>query len=969
MARDLELSGRVSDSGNRPVAGAWVELLDPDTDAVIAREVTNASGDWRMDIRVADEGDLVARLDGARAKIRVRGAAEHALVTRAVALRTDRPLAVPTKLSAAASRQFKPGVPLAPRETGSPMQPDGLALIDQAIHAMFPGASATQARYMQAARCPLPPFSGFDGLLDDAWGVLVGLPDAERRFRTAVGMVAGKVDRKRPNAVIDHGRQVLEAGGLDERGFQALLERPLDQPGRRLDDAPLSGRLADHLERFRRPGALGGVPGGSATSYRMLALTPHPDRIFPAHPCLFPMPRVMPLYLAAFRAARSFSDAAWLVGGVEHGLCGVGPMNRLLDAALRGLETGRFGELGGLLGFQAGECGPDDGPVPPYPEPHPDPCPRPPGGGLPGGDICLDERYICLDELLRKAPFIIGSRGSAYRIDAISPISACPGTEIVIRGSNFGETPGEVCFPNSQGRGRICVDATTWSSSNIRVTVPEQAGSGELHLRISDGSVSICGNVLHLERKGTGARAFLGGQPAVRALAVDGRAGSGARAEPGTSVTLSWSVNGGGGAGVRLQVIDGTIQRLDQTGLPDSGTLAFAVPSVPTERMMILRCTATNACGTVTRDLPFLVSVIPQIGVVDMEITQGIQRFWRTGVVWNSLDTIAGKDTIVRAYVSCNRNGFMNDQARITGSLRVGGVDLAPINGITPNSTSGNPFIDARPEADIDREQTDHTLNFRIPASLCTGTRTLRLDVWTEQEYAGDRPGDWLTRSRTWRTEPALRVRFVRIRDNRPAPDGTGLRPTAAQCRFTVERGFDLLPSPPTDIGPAWEPTWDTTRDFTDDDDLGALLADLDDHHNCNFWEWLWQWTGLTDCPDDDEAYWVGMTTPFNRGMAYRPGNTCLSAIYTDNMGQGAILRIKTAHELGHNLSFRHVNRTCSGTIGGQFYDHPNNGDLQDVPFDPYWNEAIGGSVQDFMSYGCTRWVSADSWVRLQGEI
>ena len=32
-----------------------------------------------------------------------------------------------------------------------------------------------------------------------------------------------------------------------------------------------------------------------------------------------------------------------------------------------------------------------------------------------------------------------------------------------------------------------------------------------------------------------------------------------------------------------------------------------------------------------------------------------------------------------------------------------------------------------------------------------------------------------------------------------------------------------------------------------------------------------------------------------------------------------------------------------------------DKGALDDVPFDPYWNEAVAGSVFDFMSYGCTR--------------
>jgi hypothetical protein len=96
---------------------------------------------------------------------------------------------------------------------------------------------------------------------------------------------------------------------------------------------------------------------------------------------------------------------------------------------------------------------------------------------------------------------------------------------------------------------------------------------------------------------------------------------------------------------------------------------------------------------------------------------------------------------------------------------------------------------------------------------------------------------------------------------------------------------------------------------------------------------------------------------------------TAISAIYEVADGQGINLRIKTAHETAHCLGFMHVDRCCgAGCTGpdGPFYNHPNNGNLQEVPFDPFWNQAISGSVQDFMSYGCDRWTSEINWPRLE---
>ena len=222
----------------------------------------------------------------------------------------------------------------------------------------------------------------------------------------------------------------------------------------------------------------------------------------------------------------------------------------------------------------------------------------------------------------------------------------------------------------------------------------------------------------------------------------------------------------------------------------------------------------------------------------------------------------------------------------------------------------------------------------------------------------------------SWTNEPALRVRYVRIRDNRAAPTGTGQIPSVADADLTVRRAFDLLPSPPNDIGAAWRDPWVTTQAFNTNSGLGALLADLTDEHECSAWEWAWAWTGATECPDDDHARWIGLTLPFNRGLSPTPGTTLMAAAYQASAGQTAIPRITPAHELAHSLGFDHVNLTCGGaSVGGPFYAHPNNGSVLDVPFDPFWNQAIGGTVQDFMSYGCTVWPSADSWNRLQAAI
>src|SRR4029450_7761298 len=128
---------------------------------------------------------------------------------------------------------------------------------------------------------------------------------------------------------------------------------------------------------------------------------------------------------------------------------------------------------------------------------------------------------------------------------------------------------------------------------------------------------------------------------------------------------------------------------------------------------------ATNRCGQVTARVKIRLRKWPKLAIEGLEVTQGIQVFWRPGVAWNSLATVAGKDTIVRVYVSVAMGGFMGDQLpQGTGTLNVGGPVRYPMNGTAPTGGAANPFITAKAKASINRTQTNDTLNFRIPAAL-----------------------------------------------------------------------------------------------------------------------------------------------------------------------------------------------------------------------------------------------------------
>ena len=185
------------------------------------------------------------------------------------------------------------------------------------------------------------------------------------------------------------------------------------------------------------------------------------------------------------------------------------------------------------------------------------------------------------------------------------------------------------------------------------------------------------------------------------------------------------------------------------------------------------------------------------------------------------------------------------------------------------------------------------------------------------------------------------------------------------------------LPTPPTDIGPAWLSVWNTTHDLGTKDGFNALRDNLHDEHTCNDWESFWSTFDLADCPSDDGAYWVGVLPDdpnlYANGVAEVGRGTCIARLHSVAQGP-SFTRGTAGHELMHCLGYHHVNRGCGNNVpDGDFDSHPDNGDVTDVPFDPFWNQPVGtktvGSVQDIMTYGCKRWTSAYHWAALLSRI
>jgi hypothetical protein len=547
-----------------------------------------------------------------------------------------------------------------------------------------------------------------------------------------------------------------------------------------------------------------------------------------------------------------------------------------------------------------------------------------------------------------------------YVINSIGPAGTCPGKTVTITGSGFGSQPQKVVFPTVGGP--VETQASTWSDTQIEVVVPADTICSDVRLVIPAGTARACGGqTVDVYKPASGTPYFDGGITHISRFTGNG-ASANLRVDPKATINFAWKVCPST-ASVKLTVTEQFTGNVVAThsGLPVSGALSVTIPWYGLQRTLfgVLEATGTCLPSPVTQTLTILVRPQPNVKIEGMEVTQGIQRFWRQNITENSVSTVAGKDTIVRVYVSADMGGFQqNAVPGIIGVLSVGATDLYPINGITPtNPTGGLPWHVARHKNDIDRANINHTLNFRIPAAMCAGTKSLfcYLIVPGPGGTVDQTLGKSLTW--TWDTESPLKVRWVRIRDEHDPATVTPTIPTDAQALETARRALDVLPYP-ANLAPAPLATHTTTRDFADDAEGAAMRLDIDGLRTA-----VENLAPQGIFPFDPEERWLGLTVPWFRGW----GNpkTCVAPIYP--AGSTNRERLRAAHELGHALGRCHMH--VSGCfMGAGLTAEPT---LDDVCIDPHWNRAVAATGHDFMSYTTPddNWITTVNWDALRGVL
>jgi hypothetical protein len=904
----IVFGGRIRARAGNGIVGAKIEILSH-TRIVLANTISIEGGSYRIRL-------LRRSIDSEKQTLTIRALSGSGklLVTRTTTIAATESV-IDLLVPAERLKDFRPAAQFLPRFTGSIMNPESLASIESAIRLIIPEHEAGHERLAHLSRKAMPPLARFESVLQDSWDVLAGDLDAAQRLRRALTFLA-------------------DAGRADS-------------------------------DRISAPSyARNGEFGLQELAYRALPTTPLADiDVIPFGPPVCPAQtdRLVPIMAATLRIATGAEDAAVLLGGLDIGLQGLNSFEFLTMLGQEALSSGNPAPLAdelkrlGAKFERDGDFGLEDD----FDWPLPPPEPLPPQTFYPCARLTRDcFRNLVEDWRLRAG---IQNLAPVYSISSVTRSDACPGETVVITGIGFGGIPGQVVFPHQDGVSTITVDPVvgTWTNTSVSAVVPDEAGSGTLRLLIQEGLVSTCEGQVPVYVQGNGI-AFDGGAGFVTSVTINGRA-TGTVVAPGSPFTLAWKASPANRNVVIFVRETSTNLSLFSDVRPASGTMTLMAPPLTSRgeiRAIVFASPDLNrpACGQGhNRQAQADINLPVSLKIEGVEVTQGIQVF-SLGGAQNTLKTVAGKDTIVRVYVSANTgsSSFRSTVPDVTGYLSLDasvqnpGTRLFPINGITPaNPSGGNPFITARAAADINRTLTDHTLNFRIPAALANGTKSLTVVVWDSAPVSTRL---YAASSMTWKWEaiPPLTVRFLLVQDT------TGGVPSEAQAQFTLQRALDLLPTPASNIAPAWP----GAQVLSGTDGRVEILRLIRRHISPD---------PATGMPD--KAGWIGLTLgpillPF---FGITSGSVSLAPIYTSQDLQGPF-RIVAAHEITHWLLGRchtdDTNPVCAGATGSNL--------IGDVIFDSFWNEAVAGTQSYFQTVASVfvrHWIRPLDWDRIMPTI
>lgn len=703
------------------------------------------------------------------------------------------------------------------------------------------------------------------------------------------------------------------------------------------------------------------------------------ERVSPPRPRwdqLIALQRLEALAAAAVYVSRDAGELAVMLGSLQLGLAGVDEMQTLFDLSLVGapesslasaFETARrvilpmrphrgepvsqdvpegfvFEPLlrppggRGILGF----------PVPGlrWPglvrRPEPVPIPFTPPRALIVTEFferCFVTRII--PELHRRGigfRDLVTSSSGYYVVESVEPSDACPGEIITIEGSNFDGTTG-VNFVDDRGR-TVAVAPASVSSGRITVLLPEEARTGPVSLYIPV-ETRLCLMTHTMALPGSPGEIRVGRTSILR---FEVRHGLGCVTR-GDSAALIWSVLPED-ADVTIVRRIGTTETVLDAAADAAGELLLETTVVGIHEYRIEVSNPSGSCEGASRTVTLEVKRVSPTGIqiVGVERTQGIQQFSLADpppYPNNAVGLIANMDTILRVFVRTTHPAI-GPLARVTGVLSFGGNTYMPIN-------APSPFINA--SRTPNRDNTNDSLNFLIPAADASGSGEATVEVFTTGSCA-DAHETW-SEVLTWLDRPALPVTIRRIADSGPAPNVL----TESQVVDIVTQAFSRIPSPKTEI--RVQPGVHQIREGTTEDNYCSeggfyqLALSIAYEHNDN--------EGYPPAPH--RSSWVGIYWSIGCAvggmMAWPSTSTCISSRVVETV----------AHELMHTVGLGHT-KTSAGEdcenvfqpVACHWQDHLIDGVLNHVPFDIANNGTVP-FANDLQSYkGSPLWLSVALW-------
>ena len=444
--------------------------------------------------------------------------------------------------------------------------------------------------------------------------------------------------------------------------------------------------------------------------------------------------QAIPLLAAMLQASSGDRDLfADYFDSVSHLVGGAARVGMLYRASLDALAGGppEVEHLERLIGFSEILCGPDDGPAL-----------VPDRGWRPVDENFDPQCLLTFQELLE-------SRINSPVISSVVSNRACPGQQITITGSSFGEIQSHVSFGKYGEAGEwIAVEADSWSNTLIEVTVPDGAGCG-LRLGLPTVTRGICGRYLDTTPVTEPAGLFQGTAPEILGFAVNDQLED-VCVHPGDPITLAWRTCAADQIELTIEVgtLYSTHQTTDAEGIwtPDMNTAFKATTGITA------RITAGGDCtpASVSREITIWIHSKPQLAVHGIEVTQAIQHYRSSehldsAADWgsdNSAQLVAYKTAYVRVYLRSGQDpdfdgGILKDVSGTLAVERVVGGTGQSVSGIS-GPLEADP-IPARADFDDyadERGDRDATLTFSIPAGEVWGRLRLTADVETRDPNA-----------------------------------------------------------------------------------------------------------------------------------------------------------------------------------------------------------------------------------------